>query len=99
MTEAKPELSQWCPECGPFAGADEDGCCGLCGATMIRWEIFQQIIAAERERCARVAGSHAKSHSDLVNEAKKNGLEELVAGHCQAMLSAESVAKKIREGS
>jgi len=24
----------FCPDCGPFAGVDEDGCCHHCGATV-----------------------------------------------------------------
>ena len=42
----------WCPECGPAVASDEDGCCTMCGGTLITENVLRAIarVAAAEER-------------------------------------------------
>ncbi len=47
-------LNTWCPQCGPDADVDEDGCCLACGATSIGFgaELACELMA-ERDNLRR----------------------------------------------
>lgn len=59
----KPELAPWCPMCGPMERCDEDGLCAACGAPLILAEVYEEIVAKERERITRaIEGLRESKH-------------------------------------
>jgi len=51
---ARPE-PMWCPQCGQVEKCDEDGCCAMCGATIISEQIITAIVAKAQSQCEQSA--------------------------------------------
>lgn len=84
-----------CPGCGPHVMADEDGCCGICGAEVFRsdapWYVgaLAAARAEEREACA--------AHFQALGEAAKIGSMMDIRGESVSTYNVHTWAARVLE--
>ena len=84
-----------CPACGPYVKADEDGCCGICGAEVFRSDkawyvtVLAAARAEEREAAAR--------HFETLGEAAKIGSMMDIRGESVSTHNVHTWAARVLE--